>query len=188
MISALGALALVASALFIFIGDKAAKSEDPFFLATDIKGRIKVPDVNYRRDWVALGSWVVNGDEGTGSAKGIHTVYSQRETVEAYLKTGKFPDGAVLVKELFSTKTEDMTTGSIARSDKVDGWFVMIKDTRNRFPYHKLWGDGWGWAYFDGKDAKNTTSTDYKADCKGCHVPAQNNDWVYVEGYPVLRK
>ena len=28
----------------------------------------------------------------------------------------------------------------------------------------------------------------YNADCKGCHVPAQSTDWIYVEGYPVLKK
>jgi hypothetical protein len=46
---------------------------------------------------------------------------------------------------------------------------------------------GWGWAYFDGKDRVRTTTTDYTADCKGCHVPVQHSDWIYVEGYPVLR-
>ena len=49
-------------------------------------------------------------------------------------------------------------------------------------------GDGWGWAYFEGEDPKNSTTESYDAECKACHVPAQNTDWVYVQGYPVLKK
>ena len=80
----------------------------------------------------------------------------------------------------------DMTTGTVSRAAKTAGWFVMVKDATNRFPGNKLWGDGWGWAYFDGKDRTKTTSTDFVDDCKGCHIPAEKTDWVYVEGYPVL--
>lgn len=116
----------------------------------------------------------------------MHIVYSQQESVAAYRKTGKFPDGAVLIKELFSTHTESMTTGTVSRADKIVGWFVMVKDSKNRFPDNKLWGDGWGWSFFDAEDRLNTKSTDYVADCKGCHVPVEKTDWVYVQGYPVL--
>ena len=28
---------------------------------------------------------------------------------------------------------------------------------------------------------------DYRAECLGCHIPAKNTDWIYVEGYEVLR-
>ena len=28
---------------------------------------------------------------------------------------------------------------------------------------------------------------DYRAECLGCHAPAGHTDWVYVEGYPLLR-
>lgn len=61
------------------------------------------------------------------------------------------------------------------------------KSATGRFPNNKLWGDGWRWAYFDAAVRSQTTSTDYEADCKGCHIPAQDDDWVYVQGYPVLR-
>ncbi len=35
--------------------------------------------------------------------------------------------------------------------------------------------------------AVKATSTDYHSDCQGCHVPAKATDWIYVNGYPVLR-
>ena len=184
---AAGALAVFASVFAVTLNDGRAKEPDGIQIATDGIGNIKLPDVDYRKDWVSLGSWAVAAEEGTQGSKGIHAVYTQLETIEAYRKNGKFPVGAILIKELFSTTTQDMTTGTVSRADKTSGWFVMIKDSEGRFPENKLWGDGWGWAYFDAKDREKTTTTDYKADCKGCHVPAEKNDWVYVEGYPVLK-
>ncbi len=178
-----GVVALVTSFGVAAHGQMA--DQNGFNIAVGEGGSIRVPDVDYRKDWVSLGNWSVASDEGNGS-KGIHSVYTQLEAVEAYRKTGKFPDGTVLIKELFSTVTEDMTTGTVSRAGKTDGWFVMVKSDQNRFPDNKLWGDGWGWAFFDAKDRTKTTSTDYEADCKGCHVPVEASDWVYVQGYPVL--
>jgi hypothetical protein len=51
-----------------------------------------------------------------------------------------------------------------------------------------LWGDGWGWSWFDAADPSKTTSTNYKFDCLTCHVPAKASDWVYIDGYPALKR
>ena len=163
----------------------AVQAEESFspFVAAD--GTISLPEDF--RSWAHLGTWSVDSDEEEGGSAGYHQVYTQPETIEAYRRTGRFPDGAVLVKELLSTATADMTTGRISRAAKTDGWFVMIKDGEGRFAGNPLWGDGWGWALFESDKPNATVTTDYRADCLGCHVPAQANDWVYVEGYPVLR-
>jgi hypothetical protein len=61
-----------------------------------------------------------------------------------YRKTGKFPDGATLVKEFRATKAGTYTTGanvSYATSD-LKPWFVMVKDTQGRFANNPIWGDG----------------------------------------------
>ena len=63
-----------------------------------------------------------------------------------------------------------------------------VADGKGRYPGNKLWGDGWGWSWFDAANPSKTTSTDYRANCLGCHVPARDSDWVYVRGYPSLRK
>src|SRR5262249_40868778 len=65
-------------------------------------------------------------------------------------------------------------------------WFVMIKDAKGRFPGNPLWGDGWGWALFKSDAPDTQIATDFKKDCLGCHIPAQETDWAYVSGYPVL--
>jgi Cytochrome P460 len=64
----------------------------------------------------------------------------------------------------------------------------MMKDSKGRYAGNKLWGDGWGWSWFDADNPSKTTSTDYKADCQSCHVPARGSDWIYVGGYPPLRR
>jgi hypothetical protein len=183
-----GAFILTAGVLGFITNTGQAADPDGFQIAVNDKGAIRLPDVDYRKDWVSLGAWAVAAEEGTQGSEGIHTVYTQPGTVEAFRETGKFPDGSILIKELFSTTTDEMTTGTVSRVDKTSGWFVMIKDATNRYPDNKLWGAGWGWAYFDAKDRINTTTTDYEAECLGCHVPVKDQDWVYIQGYPVLRQ
>jgi hypothetical protein len=80
-----------------------------------------------------------------------------------------------------------MTTGTVSRADALKGWFVMVKDGTNRYPRNALWGDGWGWSWFDADNSTKTTSTDYRLNCKSCHVPAHATDWIYVDGYPPLK-
>ena len=62
----------------------------------------------------------------------------------------------------------------------------MIKDEKGRFEDNPIWGDGWGWALYRPDDPGKNVTADYKADCLGCHVPAESNDWVYTEAYPTL--
>jgi hypothetical protein len=45
-------------------------------------------------------------------------------------------------------------------------------------PGNKLWGDGWGWSWFDADKPLHTTSTDYHDTCLGCHEPAKTTDWM----------
>jgi hypothetical protein len=68
------------------------------------------------------------------------------------------------------------------------GWFVLVRDSKNSHPGNKLWGDGWGWSWFDAGNPSKTTSTDYKVDCLPCHEPARATDWIYVQGYPELKR
>lgn len=158
--------------------------EEAFSPYVDAKGSITVPP-DYRTKWVFLGTWSVAAGERKTGAKSLHNVYTQPGVVETYRNGGEFPDGTVLVKELLSAETGPMTTGTVSHGVDVEGWFVMVKDTKNRFPNDKRWGDGWGWALFD-PDGKLKTK-DYKAECLGCHIPAKSTDWIYVAGYPLFR-
>jgi hypothetical protein len=149
-------------------------------------GNLHVPDA-YRTTYQFLGSWAIASDGQQGS-KELHVVYASPGTITAYRKDGRFPDGAVLVKEIFQTATSEMTTGTVSHAERLKGWFVMMKDANGRYAGNKLWGDGWGWSWFDAANPSKTASTDYTTDCKSCHVPAQATDWVYVGGYPPLNR
>jgi hypothetical protein len=150
------------------------------------KGNLHVPD-DYRTTYEALGSWAIAADQGTG-VKELHVVYASPGTIAAYRRDGRFPEGTVLVKEVFQAATAPMTTGSVSHAETLKGWFVMVKDTTGRYAGNKRWGDGWGWSWFNANDPAKTKSTDYRLNCLGCHVPARASDWIYVNGYPPLRK
>ncbi|NID14684.1 cytochrome P460 family protein [Luteibacter yeojuensis] len=162
-----------------------AKAKPQSASLSDASGNLHVPD-KYRETYEYLGTWSVaaSGKEG---AKEMHVVYASPGTTAAYKKNGKFPDGAVLVKEVFEAATGPMTTGTVSHEQTLKGWFVMVKDDKNRHPDNKLWGEGWAWSWFDAGNPKKTTSTDYRTDCQACHTPAKSTDWIYVQGYPVLK-
>jgi hypothetical protein len=151
----------------------------------DANGNLHVPH-EYGTTYQFLGSWAVANDHGQG-AKQVHIVYASPGTIAAYHKTGRFPDGSVLVKEVYQATTGQMTTGTISRAGTLKGWFVMVKDSKDQHPGNKLWGDGWGWSWFDASNPSQTTSTDFKTDCQSCHLPARSSDWVYISGYPPLK-
>jgi hypothetical protein len=117
----------------------------------------------------------------------MHITYASPGAAQYYRKNGKFADGTVLVKETFTTDHAQMTTGDARWASKTNVWFVMIKDEKGRFPSNPLWGDGWGWALFKSDAPDKQVATDFKKDCLGCHVPAKAQDWIYVQGYPVLK-
>jgi hypothetical protein len=151
----------------------------------DAKGNLRVPE-NYRTRYQALGTWAIAADSGR-SSKEMHEVYASPGAIDAYRKSGNFPEGTVLVKEVFGTTTAGMTTGTVSHPTTLKGWFVMVRDSGNTRKGNKLWGDGWGWSWFDADKPLKTTSTNYKTDCLGCHVPARSTNWIYVQGYPPLR-
>jgi len=156
---------------------------DDFSPYVDANGNISFPD-GFRTSMVHLGSWFVP----EGGASGFHDVYTEKESVEAYRRNGKFPDGATLVKELRASRSGNFTTGqgvSYATSE-LKQWFVMIKDSKNRFAGNPLWGEGWGWALFKPQDSSKNVASNFQTDCLGCHVPAKDRDWVYTEAYPIL--
>ena len=185
-ISVVGLLSVVALSARGVMDVTAATNSQEAGAVADANGNLRVP-ADYRTTYQSLGTWAVAADEGRGS-KELHVVYASPGTIAAYRKDARFPDGAVLVKEVFQTATVPMTTGTVSRAQTLVGWFVMVKDSKNSHPGNKLWGDGWGWAWFDAANPLKTTSTDYEVDCIPCHVPARATDWLYVDGYPPLKQ
>jgi hypothetical protein len=198
---AVGALGLLAVAAIVgnwqmnsLAADRGVKAE----AAADANGNLHVPG-GYRTTYEFLGTWAVAADQGEGS-KELHVVYASPGAIAAYRQDGHFPDGAVLVKEVHRAATEPMTTGTVSHADSLVGWFVMTRDSQGRHAGNQLWGDGWGWSWFDAADPSTSsvhlplpgggvaTSTDYRENCKSCHLPAQATEFIYVDGYPPLKR
>ena len=147
-------------------------------------GAITLPE-DYRLKWIHLGSWYI--EDKKGGPGEVHDVYAEPETVAAFRNTGKWPQGATLVKEIRAGQKGEMTTGNVHWDGQIKQWFVMVKDTEKKsFPENPNWGRGWGWALYSIDDPKKNISTDFKVDCLGCHVPAKETDWIFTQGYPIL--
>jgi hypothetical protein len=159
---------VVFTGILVATGAAIAQMTDTSFArgVVSADGAIRLPS-SFRTDYVMLGAWSVVGD--------------------AYRKTGTFPDGTVLVKELFKGKTESLTTGEATSAKENAGYFVMVKDSKGRFPDNPLWGDGWGWAFFKAGETAKTVTKDYKGECLACHEPARSTDLVYDYAYPLLK-
>ena len=82
-----------------------AAPADPTANVVDAAGHLRVP-ADYRNVYQALGSWAIAANSGQGS-KEMHAVYASPGAIDAYRKTGHFPDGAVLVKEVFAGRVRD---------------------------------------------------------------------------------
>jgi hypothetical protein len=159
-----------------------AAGNDNFDLV-DAQGNIRKP-ADYRDRYQVLGAYTpVDLNNNTQ----MHYTYASPGAAEYYRKNGKFADGTVLVKQVSATDHAKMTTGDAHWATDTIVWFVMIKDDKGRYPGNPLWGDGWGWALYQAGAPNKQVATNYKKDCLGCHAPAQSTDWVYVQGYPVLK-
>ncbi|HPZ47988.1 MAG TPA: cytochrome P460 family protein [Novosphingobium sp.] len=181
-----GALMLVAAGL---LGLSACKDTqdtpveaDTYSSLVSERGEISFP-ADFPDGFRFIGSWAVAGEGGVAD---IHSVYARPSDVDAFRQAGRFPDGAVLIKEVSASRGAKHTTGEAFWPTDTKTWFMMVKDAKGRFGDNPLWGDGWGWAQFDPADTTRQIATDYKTDCQSCHIPAQGNDWIYTYAYPAL--
>jgi cytochrome c len=158
-----------------------------------VKAALFFPPKSARRG-VHLGTWVLTSSlaagpnlGGASPKTGIHNVYTQAESLKLYKPNRKWPDGAVMVMEVREIKWDDLPTGHVIGEGEPAEWFVMIKDTRGRFPGNSHWGDEWGWALFRRSDPKINSSGNYKTDCLSCHEPEKGTDHVFEWTYPTLK-
>ncbi len=158
----------------------------------DADGKMKLPH-GYRA-WVFVGAPLT--PEGLNNNKAnfpeYHHVYIEKKNVDAYLKTGSFPEGTVIVKEL--TRVLDPTFPDGSRKEPSGrGYFngayngidVTVKDSK-RFAST----NGWGFFTFGHHPLPyaQTAAESSVAECAGCHIAnVANTDMTWVQFYPLLR-
>jgi hypothetical protein len=54
-------------------------------------------------------------------SKQMHDVYATPGTISAFRKTGRFPDGTLLIKEVYESTTASMTTGTVSHAQTLKG-------------------------------------------------------------------
>jgi hypothetical protein len=147
-------------------------------------GKLKQPE-GYRK-WVYVGTPLTPNDMNDGEAPfpEFHSVYVDPESFAAYEKTGKFPDGTVIVKELSSVGSKEATSGNGYFMGDFTGLEVSLKDSK-RFK-----DEPGNWAYFSfGHEypLKEEVAKQSTATCNKCHEDSADTDFVFTQYYPVLR-
>src|SRR5919204_4153124 len=112
-------LAVVIALSYHEVKSQGATSFSGFDLV-DKTGNIRKP-ADYRDLYQALGTFAVTGLNGDTE---MHYTYASPGTAEYYRKTGKFPDGAVLVKEVFATDHGTLTTGDAGSVAKFTNYTI----------------------------------------------------------------
>jgi len=153
-------------------------------------GQLKLPQGFH--SWVFLGSPLTpNGlNDGKAGFPEFHNVYIQSEAYQVYRKTGEFPEGTILLKELQLTQPGTYPDGSRVEASgrgyfpgKANGVDISVKDSE-RFK------DTNGWGFFNfGHHAPpyaHSAAVQPKQACAGCHE-ANANNMVFKQFYtPVL--
>ena len=136
-----------------------ARSDDPVAYPLDY------------RNWVHVKTNLVGPQSPFfASGGGIHHIYANGKAIEGY-KTGKFPDGAILVFDLLDTKETEGVTIEGPRQ-RID---VMLKDAR-RFPTT----GGWGFERFLGDSETDRPLTEeHRGLCFSCHEKRKAHDFVF---------
>lgn len=111
-----------------------------------------------------------------------HFTYIHPKAYQQFSKTGKFPEGTVLVLELLTKeeKKEPGLQGSYGK--EYAALEVSVKDS-------KRFKDGWAYFSFDGEDGKPLTKAQAfpSQSCFVCHDKKAEIDHVFTQFYPVLR-
>jgi hypothetical protein len=138
------------------------------------------------RKWIYVGTPVTPNDmnDGNASFPEFHAVYMDPDAYNHYEKTGDFPDGTVIVKELVSVGDKEATSGKGYFMGDFIGLEVSIKD-KTRFKDEPA-----NWAYFSfghKYPLKEKAKAQPTSSCNECHEGNADDDWVFTQYYPVLR-
>ena len=158
----------------------------------DSDGKLKLP-TGFRR-WVFVGAPLTpNGlNDGHAGFPEYHHVYIEEKNVNAYLKTGSFPEGTVIVKELTRVLSPTFPDGSRAEpsgrgffNGEFNGIDLTVKD-KKRFAST----NGWGFFTYGHHPLPyaKTAAESPASQCAGCHIAnVAKTDLTWVQFYPLLR-
>src|SRR6185295_13320129 len=128
---------LAVASVFIIVNARPAVAQTPQSTAVfEPDGTLKLP-TGFRK-WVFVGAPLTpNGlNNGMAGFPEYHNVYVEQKNVDAYLKTGEFPQGTVIVKELtrvlspvFSDGSRQEPSGRGFFNGEFNGIDMTVKDS-----------------------------------------------------------
>ena len=144
------ALGLIASTAYMWVTKPAVVAAQSAQTSAmfDPQGNMKLPDPHVFRRWVFVGAPLTpNGlNDGKANFPEYHHVYIEEKNVDVYLKTGSFPEGTVIVKELTRVLNPKFPDGSRSEpsgrgyfNGAYNGIDVTVKDSK-RFAKTNGWG------------------------------------------------
>jgi hypothetical protein len=160
--------------------------------AVDLPAKIEfTPDGKLKklegyRNWVYVGTPLTPNELNGGAAPfpDFHAVYIDPQSFAEYAKTGKFPDGTVVIKELVGIGAKEASSGKGYFMGDFIGLETSVKDAK-RF---KDEPGNWGYFTFGHKyPLKKEVAAESTAACNSCHQDNAKTDWVFSQYYPVLR-
>src|SRR5579872_1621904 len=186
-------LGLTASAVYLLAAKPVVAAQTEQSSAVfDPDGKVELP--TGFRAWVFVGAPLTpNGlNNGKANFPEYHHVYIEKKNVDAYLKTGEFPEGTVIIKELTRVLDPAFPDGS-TKEPSGRGYFngayngidMTVKDSK-RFAKTNNWGFftfGHHPMPYDKTAAEKPVS-----ECAGCHIAnVAATDMTWIQFYPLLR-
>lgn len=188
-------LGLAASAVYLLVAKPVAAAQSEQSSAVfDSDGKLKLIDPHTFRRWVFVGAPLTpNGlNNGKANFPEYHHVYIEQKNVDAYLKTGEFPEGTVIVKELTRVLNPTFPDGSRTEpsgrgyfNGEYNGIDVTVKDSK-RFAKTNNWGF-FTFGHHPLPYAEAATEAP-STECAFCHQAyVAKTDMTWVQFYPLLR-
>lgn len=181
-----------AAIVFLSAGVEPARAADPDWRPRfTADGKLKLPERYH--EWIFLGS-PLTPDALNGGAAGFpeyHNVYIHPAVYSEYKRTGEWPEGTIMLKELQRVRTDNANADGSTVEVSGRGYFpaerngidISVKDS-TRF------ADTNGWGFFNfGHHPPPYLSEAPEAPldaCAGCHI-ANATDMVFSKFYePIL--
>ncbi len=187
-----GGVGLVAASVFLLNTRPVAAQTQRSTAVFDSKGNMELP-TGFRK-WVFVGAPLTPDGLNNGKAgfPEYQHVYIEAKNVDAYLKTGSFPEGTVIIKELDRLLSPTFPDGSRTEpsgrgffNGAYNGIDATVKDSKR---FAKT--NGWGFFTFGHHPLPyaKTAAESSVAQCAGCHIEnVAKTDMTWVQFYPLLR-
>ncbi len=139
------------------------------------------------REWIYIGTPLTPNDMNNGKAAfpEFHNVYIDPASWGHWKKTGKFPDGTLIVKELVSVGSKQAASGKGYFQGKYIGLEASLK-SKKHFPNST---GNWGFFRFtieNSPELLKISTAQPDKNCLLCHQHQANQDLVFTQYYPVL--